>query len=162
MNVFEHAMQMEKDGEAYYRELAEKTQHNGHKTILNMLADEEVRHYNTFKGMMTGKVGLEDTVLTGEVKNVFQQLREDIKSLDVIEKDHADLYAKARQVEADSEAFYREKAEEMDTEEAKAMWNRIADEEHKHFIILDNMIEMLQSPDRWIEDAEWHNLDKEF
>jgi len=49
MNVFEFAMQMEKDGEAFYREIAQKTKNAGLQKIFNTLADEEVVHYNTFK-----------------------------------------------------------------------------------------------------------------
>ena len=49
MNVFEFAMKMEKDGEAFYREIAKKTNNAGLQKIFNTLADEEVVHYNTFK-----------------------------------------------------------------------------------------------------------------
>lgn len=44
MNIFEFAMQMEKDGEAFYREIAKKTKNSGLQKIFNTLADEEVVH----------------------------------------------------------------------------------------------------------------------
>ncbi len=44
MDIFDYAIQMEKDGEKYYREIAGKTNNKGLATIMNMLADEEVRH----------------------------------------------------------------------------------------------------------------------
>ena len=40
MNIFEYAMQIEKDGEDYYRQLAQQTVSKGMRTILAMLADE--------------------------------------------------------------------------------------------------------------------------
>ncbi|MHC4911431.1 MAG: ferritin family protein, partial [Planctomycetota bacterium] len=46
MDILEYAMKMEKDGEQYYRRTAEKVNNKGIKTILSMLADEEVKHYN--------------------------------------------------------------------------------------------------------------------
>ena len=49
MDIYEYAMQMEKDGEAYYRDLAGKTSHQGLKSILGMLADAEVKHYKLFE-----------------------------------------------------------------------------------------------------------------
>lgn len=52
MNVYEYAMKVEKDGEAYYRELASKSPNNGLKRIFTMLAEEEIKHYNVFKNMM--------------------------------------------------------------------------------------------------------------
>ena len=52
MNVYEFAMQMEKDGEACYREIARKTKNAGLQKIFKTLADEEVVHFNTFKKHM--------------------------------------------------------------------------------------------------------------
>ena len=49
MNVFDFAMKMEKDGEAFYREIAGKTKNPGLKSIFTTLADEEMEHYKTFK-----------------------------------------------------------------------------------------------------------------
>ncbi|HEW78498.1 MAG TPA: rubrerythrin, partial [Phycisphaerales bacterium] len=40
MDIFKYAMQMEKDGEDYYRQLAQQTSNKGLQTILTMLADE--------------------------------------------------------------------------------------------------------------------------
>lgn len=51
MNVFEYAMQMEKDGEAYYRSAAARVEHKGIRSILTMLADAEVSHYRLFETM---------------------------------------------------------------------------------------------------------------
>jgi len=51
MNIFEYAMQMEKDGEDYYRQLAQQTVNKGMRTILAMLADEEVKHYNVLESV---------------------------------------------------------------------------------------------------------------
>ena len=77
MNIFDYAMQMEQDGEAYYRELASKCHVQGLKKILNMLADDEVGHYNTFKNL---KAGTDAEVLASTVlenaKNVFQEIKD--------------------------------------------------------------------------------------
>ena len=56
MNIFDYAMQMEKDGEVYYREIAEKTSNKGVRNILKMLADAELMHYEIFE-KMRGKQG---------------------------------------------------------------------------------------------------------
>ena len=58
MNVFEFAMNMEKDGENYYRELAGKADHKGMVNILNMLAEDEVKHYNILREMKEGATEL--------------------------------------------------------------------------------------------------------
>jgi len=46
MNIYEFAMQMEKDGENYYRHLAEESTITGLGKIFTMLANEEVKHFN--------------------------------------------------------------------------------------------------------------------
>ncbi len=42
MGIYEFAMQMEKDGESYYRDLAQKVDNKGIKNILGFLADATV------------------------------------------------------------------------------------------------------------------------
>ncbi|MHC4941878.1 MAG: hypothetical protein ACYTG7_02555 [Planctomycetota bacterium] len=49
MNIFQYVQQMEKDGEAFYRGIAENTKDKGLKTILIGLAEDEVKHFNSFK-----------------------------------------------------------------------------------------------------------------
>lgn len=49
MDVYDYAMQLEQDGESYYREGAKLSANKGLSRILTMLADAEVRHYNVFK-----------------------------------------------------------------------------------------------------------------
>jgi rubrerythrin len=39
MDIFEYAMQMEKDGEQYYRALVEQTENKGLRTIFTELAN---------------------------------------------------------------------------------------------------------------------------
>ena len=51
MDIFEYAIQMEKDGEDYYCQLAQQAANEGLKTILAMLADEEVKHRNIIEKM---------------------------------------------------------------------------------------------------------------
>ena len=51
MNIYEFAMKMEMDGEAYYRELASRTKIPALQKILGMLADDEVGHYKIVKNM---------------------------------------------------------------------------------------------------------------
>ena len=51
MDIYSFALQMEKDGENYYRELATKSGSEGLKKIFTMLADEEVKHFRLIEKM---------------------------------------------------------------------------------------------------------------
>jgi len=36
----------------------------------------------------------------------------------------------------------------------------IADEEHTHWALIENVLQFLDRPKQWLENAEWNNLDK--
>jgi len=158
MDIFEFGMKMEADGESYYREIAEKSDDKGMKAILNLLADSEVKHYNVLRAMKE-QAGAElgTVTLLPEVKNVFEQMREDRGHLDT-DVSQVALYREAKDVELRSESFYREQSEAVEAPAAKDIFLKLDDEEKEHALILDNLIEMLGRPDTWMENAEWRNL----
>lgn len=162
MNIFEYAMKMEEDGRALYLEHAEKTKSPRLKSILVELAEDELKHYNLFMAMRDGKAAKYEegstTKILSSVKNVFQAMKAEGEDLPTNGDDRA-LWDKARSIEKESEKFYREKAGEVDDDNQKNILNRIADEEHRHWVALDNVIGYLDRPKQWLEDAEWSNLE---
>ena len=159
MNIFEYAMQMEKDGENYYRQLAQRTANKGMRTILTMLADEEVKHYNTVEKMQTEKPQLAETKILADAKNVFVQIKESGDSFDFDIK-QTELYKKAQDIEKKSRDFYLDKADEVEEEYQKEVFLRLADEEKKHYFLLENIIEFVSRPETWLENAEFHHLEE--
>lgn len=51
MEAYDYAIQMEKDGEDYYRNLATKHSDRGIVEILTLLANDEVRHRKVLEMM---------------------------------------------------------------------------------------------------------------
>lgn len=162
MEIFEYAMKMEEDGRAFYLEHAEKTQNTGLKSILVELAEDELKHYNMYKAMRDSRSVEfkedEQTTVLSSVMNVFESMRAEGKDMQ-LQSDDLKVWEEAREIEAKSEAFYREKAGEIDNAGQKSILIRIADEEHKHWIAIENVIGFLERPQQWLEDAEWSNLD---
>lgn len=162
MNIFEFAMKMEQDGRNYYLESAEKIEAPELKKILVQLADDEQKHYDIFKAMAEGKKATYDparaTSILSTVKNVFEDLKAQGKDFSFAAEAQA-MWKAAQKVEEDSERFYREKAGEVDSDDQKNILNRIADEERRHWITIENIIHFLDRPNHWLEDAEWSNLD---
>ncbi|NUO05704.1 MAG: hypothetical protein HUU07_09975 [Candidatus Brocadia sinica] len=71
MNIYDYAMQMEKDGENYYRDSARKIDNAGLKKILGILANAEVKHYDILQKMKKNeKVQMPDTEILSNVKNI--------------------------------------------------------------------------------------------
>jgi rubrerythrin len=162
MNIFEYAMQMELDGKAFYEENAARIGNPELKKILEELAADEQKHYNIFKAMRDGKsvqyAESDNTTILASVKNVFETLKAENQDFS-FPPDARNIWIEAREIEKKSETFYREKAGEVDSDEKKHLLNKIADEEHKHWVTLENVIQFLDRPKTWLEDAEWHHLE---
>lgn len=159
MNIFEFAMQMEKDGEAFYREIAKKTKNAGLQKIFNTLADEEVVHFNTFKKLheKTTVQAFESDILD-KAKNIFIEIK-DAGGLDIsAEIPQTEAYEKALVTEKEAYTFYEQKAEESDDPEEKQILLTFAREERRHYQLLKNVLEFVSRPHQWLENAEYANM----
>jgi len=159
MNIFEFAMEKEKYSEDYYRRLADKTNNKGLETIFNMLADEEAKHYKIVSDMKEDVApDLADTTVLSDAKDVFTKMRKSAQkfSFDISQ---TELYKKAQDIEKQSRNFYLEKAKEAE-ETQKEIFLRLAEEEKKHYFLLENIIDFVSRPQTWLENAEWHHLDE--
>ncbi|UCD16420.1 MAG: ferritin family protein [Candidatus Zixiibacteriota bacterium] len=165
MDVFEFAMQMEKDGEKYYRKMAGQAENAVMKNILLELADDEVKHYNIFRQFKdgdfsaVGEITAPRTTVLQNARNVFQQLSDKHQDL-AFAVDVVSTWREAQKVEKKSEDFYREKADMESDADVKRTLHIIADEEHKHWVLIENVLQFLDRPRQWLEDAEWNNLDQ--
>ncbi|MEW6117731.1 MAG: ferritin family protein [Nitrospirota bacterium] len=160
MDIYEYAMQLEKDGEHYYRELAGKVVNPGLKNILTMLADAEVRHYNIFRKMRSDEpVEVPDVTILKDVKNIFVRMSEEG---DVITADASeiDLYSRAQEIEVKTRDYYREQAGKVGEPHQKEIFLKVAEEENKHYFILENIIDFVARPFNWLENAEWYHLEE--
>lgn len=160
MNIFDFAIALEKEGETFYRELAKKSPNPGMRKILIMLAEDEVKHAETFEEMKkNAPPEMAETRVLKYAKNVFEQMREAGTEI-VTDDNQIELYKKAQALEVKSENFYRQKALEVEPEEQRNIFLKIADEEQKHFILLRNIVELVSRPHHWVENAEFFHLDE--
>lgn len=160
MDIYEYAMQMEKDGEQYYREIAGKMDNKGIKNILTMLADEDLKHYNIFFSMKRNeKIQITDTPILTNVKNIFIKMREE-KDFGGISASQTELYKKAQDIEKKSWDFYLEKGEEANDPLQKEVFLKVAGEEKKHYFILEQIIYYISRPDQLLENPEWYHIEE--
>ncbi|MFC1503971.1 ferritin family protein [Spirochaetota bacterium] len=161
MDIFEFAMQMEKDGEAMYREIADRSAHHGIKNIFTMLADDEKKHYIVFEKMKEGSTAtVDDTQVLENTKNIFMKIKENKENIPGTGPSHKAAYENAREIEKKSIEFYESKAEKVEGRAQKDMIIRIAEEEKKHAFLVENMIEFISRPESWVEDAEFNHLEE--
>lgn len=158
MNIFEFAKKMETDGENYYRKLAEQVGNEGLKHILILLADDEVKHYNIINQLaQADDAEMAETKVLDSAKNVFEKMKDSPLDKNIGE---VELYKKAQELERRSIDFYESKASQDDYASHKDLLNRIAEEEKKHYFLLENIINFVNRPATWIEDAEFNHLEE--
>jgi rubrerythrin len=159
MNIFEFAMEKEKYSEDYYRRLAGKSNNKGLETVFNMLADEEAKHYKIVSDMKEDITpDLAETTVLSDVKDVFAKMRESALSFN-FDVTQTALYRKALNIEKQSQDFYLGKANEVE-ETHKEIFLKLADEEKKHYFLLENIIDFVSRPETWLENAEFYHLEQ--
>ncbi len=159
MNIFDFAMEKEKFSEDYYRQLAAKSNNKGLATVFNMLADEEVKHKKIVSDMKRDITpDLAETTVLSDAKDLFGKMRESAQRFD-FNISQPKLYRKAIEIEEQSRDFYLEKANEV-TKAQKEIFLKLADEEKKHYFLLENIIEFVSRPETWLENAEFYHLEE--
>jgi rubrerythrin len=159
MNAYEYAMQLEKEGEVFYRQLAQEANHEGLSKIFTMLANEEVKHYKMFEKLAKNADTV--TVPTMEVfkdaKDVFSEMSKDAVAYS-FEDQQIDFYRRAIKTEDKAYELYLDKANEMTNIQHKEIFLKIAEEELKHKELLENILEYVEQPSTWLESAEFRNI----
>lgn len=159
MDIYEFAIRMEKDGEQFYRTLAEQTNHKGLKAVFNLLADAEVKHLKVIEKLM-----LSDTDYSGssnilkDAKNIFESM--DPETVQQFKGTEINLYQKALIIEEKSHDFYTEQAIEVEGEKKREVLLKLAEEEKQHIRLMENLIDLVSRPETWLENAEWYHLDE--
>ena len=159
MDILDYALQMEKDGEQFYREIAQKTSNEGLRTILTMLANEEVKHYLAIESMRQNKYQMTETTVLDDARNIFIKMKNQDETFEP-DQEQTEFYARAQEIEKKSQQFYLEKAGQTNNDDQKKLFERLAKEEQKHYFLLENIIAFVSRPKQWLENAEWHHLEE--
>lgn len=160
MNIFQFVMEKEKYSEDYYRKLAGEANVKGLQTIFTMLAEEEAKHYSVVEQMKSEvPERVCNTNVLSDAKDVFERMRESTEKFD-FDASTTEIYKKAQDIEEDSREFYLQKANEVEDQSQKGIFRKLADEEKKHYFLLENIIEFVSRPETWLENAEFYHLEE--
>jgi rubrerythrin len=161
MNLFDFAMKMELDGKELYEKFAGQTAHVGLKSIFAALAADEQKHFDIVSSLKSGvESSMAETTALDSAKSVFQGLAKDNTLLGGIRKS-LDGYYLAMKIEADSVKLYEDMAGKEDRTATKMLLQKIAEEEKKHYNIMENLYDLVLSPEIYLAWGEFSNL-KEF
>ena len=154
MNMFEFAIQMEKDAESLYRDLADKTRVGGIKKVLLMLADDEVRHRISIEKLQN-KENIEPVKgIAGEIKTVFDEIRHNFQNLK-LDNDFVKDYEKALEIEKKGMAYYKQQFEDAEDADSKKLFELLMKQESYHYKTVENLVDMVRKPEWWVENAEF-------
>lgn len=160
MDIYEFAIEFEQENQKFYNEFAEKCSHTSLKNVFLNLAEEEKKHENIIRQMRDNKEldAVESDILP-KAKKAFDEISKDLPENEILPEEQVDVYKKAIAIEEKSIKFYTEQAEKAEDPEIKAAFERLAEEEKKHERIMENITEMVNRPNTWLEDAEWYHLE---
>jgi rubrerythrin len=161
MNVFDFAMRLETDAEAFYRKLAQESPIAGIGKIFTDLAEDEKRHFQIFKSLKeeTPQERMTESTVLDTAKSIFARLLQEKDELPAL-TDDLEGYRYALQIEAEGARMYRDAARREKNDAVKELLLRIAAEEEKHFNIVENIYSFVNAPNQYLAWAEFSNLEE--
>ncbi len=161
MDMYEFAIKMEKDAEALYLELSDKTAHSGIKKVFKMLADDEMRHREAVE-VLQKKAGADPVKGSAlKIKTVFDEIKNNLDSSS-INNDSISDYRFALEIEKKGIDFYREQFDKAEDDKSKDLFNRLMKQEKYHYKTVENLIELVSKPEWWVENAEFNPLGDDY
>jgi rubrerythrin len=159
VNIFEFALDFERENKNFYRDQSQKSENESLKKVFNYLADEEEKHEQIVKKLSEDKkVEQIESDILPKAKEAFEKIAVN-SSNEVVPTGQVDIYKKAKEMETKSYNFYQSKAKETDLMFVQDAFEKLAKEEKKHETILRNLVELVNRPNTWLDDAEWYHLE---
>lgn len=161
VNIYEFAMKLELEGVDFYKNLAGKTDDEGIKNILLMLAGEEEKHYNLFKQMLEDSdiKDLPKMEVFKQSAEIFEKMKEQRENSN-FKSSEIELYKQALELEKENFDFYKKEACHTKNKIHEKLFLQIAKEEEKHYKVLENIIEFIEGPDDFLANAEFYYPDR--
>jgi len=155
MNNWKFAIDMELDGEKYYREQANINKDNSLNVVCLMLAEDEKKHAEILTDKMNEKsFPLIDSDTLSNSKNIFDGIK-DIKIEGKEIASQLDFYRIATEKETQSINLYKEYLSKATESVEKELFEYLIQQEEHHYEVLDNIASLLLKPEEWVENAEF-------
>ncbi|PJA26565.1 MAG: hypothetical protein CO189_10215 [candidate division Zixibacteria bacterium CG_4_9_14_3_um_filter_46_8] len=159
------SIEMEKKGQDFYKKTAVKASTKLTRDLFEFLAREELKHIEAIKtfyhaGLSGGKREFDDVVSgvdPAKARKAIGKLFEGLDKKAPVDKSDLETYKFARDFELNSEKFYREAALKAIDAEVKKLFEFLAEEEKRHFKMLDDSMAYLENPQEYFHRLEgWH------
>ncbi len=160
-DIYEFALEFEKENREFYEKCASDTNDTTLKNVFEELASEEAKHEKIVQALAEDRnVASVKSDINMRAKEAFDEIAENFDEKDLMPEGQVDIYKKAKALETKSKDFYKDHAEKSDNKTVERVFKELSAEEQKHETILDNIITMVNRPNTWLDDAEWHHLEE--
>ncbi|KNZ40491.1 ferritin-like domain-containing protein [Acetobacterium bakii] len=155
MNSLEFAINMEHDGEKFYREQAEINKDNNLNAVFLLLAKDEANHASILENALNKlSYELTENKTLSQYNNVFKGSTEFKKEFKEI-PNQLDAYKFALDIERRSIDLYEKLLAESTDDKTKTLFGYLVKQEKEHFNIFNELILLVERPQEWVEDAEF-------
>jgi len=153
-DAIQRAIQMEKDGYAFYMKAALQTSSDLGKQIFESIAKDEQVHLEVFQKMFTAKVGeveMNALVKRGTKYEKLPVFPKDLKEVEGANPNTDELDALKIAMDSEDTAikYYTEIKEKSSDEEVKIIFDKIITQEKAHYQILNDEFTHLTSVGHW-------------
>ena len=156
MDILDQAIEFEYMGQKFYKEKAEAAQHQGVKTILMGLAEDEFNHAKFLEGMKAGTAKeFPASATMPKVKNVIETSGLSDPRFMANEPGLIDVLNEALKIEERAKAHYTQEALATQSEENRKLLEQIAKEEQRHYDLISSLIKYIDAPKNILEDPEF-------
>lgn len=155
MNDLKFAIDMELEGEKYYREQAAINHDNSLATVCLLLMEDEKRHARilTEKGNAE-EYHLLNTDTLAKAKNIFTGAG-DMKLEIKVFASQLDFYRIASEKEKQSINLYAGFLSNAVNEKEKELFEYLVGQENQHLAVLEELDRLLSRVEEWVENAEF-------
>ena len=163
IKVLKYAVEKEKAAEDFYTEKAQTVQEPGTRKIFEDLAGDEHKHFEMVSDLLNqAESGAETSSITlPPVSKPKERIEKIFNKLKGGERPHLNEKATAQEIltfalEIEKLSFdhYSQAAEKAEDSETAAIYRFLAGEENKHYIMIDNAIDFIDDPDKWLYEEE--------
>jgi len=151
MNNLEFAINMEHDGEKFYKRQAEKNKDNSLNTVFLLLEKDEAHHAQILQNKFNE---LTDNNTLSQVNNVFKESKGFISEFEKI-PNQLDAYKFALEIERKSIDLYTSFLSESTDDQSKELFEFLIKQEKDHYTIFEELILLIERPEEWVENAEF-------
>ncbi|MBM4037042.1 MAG: hypothetical protein FJ290_00895 [Planctomycetes bacterium] len=146
----QYAIQLERDGLAFYTEVGARTENPLGRKMFEGLAADERRHEKVLLELAAKrKAALAGELPKERLVTLFATLGEELRRELTAEASDTEAVEKALRMERASIAHYTAQAAAAPSEDARALYRRLVVEEEQHVDILENCLAYLNKTGQW-------------